>query len=1230
MTIDLSPFASQGQIIYVAFRVDNSGTSPLANYDMLLDNVRVGPATSTNAKITAVAPPVYVQNAGSQPVIVNVSNIGTNPIAAGYTINWNVDGGTSTAYTSTPAIAVGASANVSLGNATLSAGQHTINATMVLSGDVDPSDNTIASPVAVNVATDAIVEDIWPRGSAINTGVQQVYVNIYNQGSTTMSNFSIDWWINDDPTTKHTWTEPTITIAPGEEKNINVGSFNFSDPTQRYKIDARLASAGNLTQSNNSKTVYYNASSTFEDFNEPLGTLPNGWTKEITGPGTPPAQGGFIDNGSPFDNNPANHYIYAEIDYVGARVYTWSPLLNLTAGDKIIVKAHAQATLTHLPPAPGAGKVAFRSGAGQTITEINSATFAQPETYVYTVTVPSGVTGLNQIGLVSGDPGWILPGGSGYGGALNGAGAIPPIFNWDDFSIEANIAYPIIPANLNITNPQPTSATANWNASPNATSYSVQYRRVGTTTWSGPITVSAPTVTANLTGLSQASFYEVQVNASNASGTSEFSGSVIFKTGGTGVSAPIVGYTIQPTCTGLSAGSVTLTGLPATGTWTINKNDGSNTTPAGTGSGATYTVTGLTMGAYTFTVTTSAGTSTPSASVTIGQAKLSQVTFRQIIQPACGGNSTGSFLLTGLPLTGTWTLNPGNIQGTGFYYQVTGAAPNPTGYQYTVSQGSCISDPSQPIIINALPNTPSAPTASSVVQASCSSNGGSVTFNNLPIVDGTTGRSITRVEDGETFTFSANGNGTETWPKQPNGTYTYVVSVNGCAGPASAPITFSPQTGVTLPPIVGTITQPGCSDNKGTVVLSGLTTGDVIYGVYDYSVSATGPTMTVTVAIGQQEIYIYRAGCKSPPVLVTINKPVSTAPGVPRLGTPVNATCQVSTGSIAVDSLPENAVTWIIKNQNNVQLATGTGPATIINGINPGTYTLTVSIGNCPSPATPSFTIAAASPAPGIPSPGTPSGNTVVVNGLPSAGTWALYKTLTSVTPNVTTEVATGTGTSYTVTGLDPGTYTFKVANNNFCISGNSTPVTIGASGLTLNLTAAIQGYLNTTTNRMNMTDKIKVILRANVAPAYAALDSAIVNLDSASLGATMTFHPASTAASYYIVVKHRNSIETWSNPVTFTSTSLSYNFTDAATEAYGNNLIQKGTKFCIYGADVNQDRTIDLKDASPIQNAINNYLAGYLLPTDVTGDHLVDLKDSSVEFNNQSNYVHAQCPICN
>jgi hypothetical protein len=778
------------------------------------------------------------------------------------------------------------------------------------------------------------------------------------------------------------------------------------------------------------------------------------------------------------------------------------------------------------------------------------------------------------------------------------------------------------------------SATANWTLSPGETGYSVRYRIVGAATWSGPITATSTATSVPLpTTLSSGTFYEVQVSASNANGASDYSSSVIFKTLGTGVSAPILSNIIQPSCTGSVTGSVTLGGLPATGTWSIDQFDGATHKPYSS-TGATYTVTGLAMGAYTYTVTQGSSTSAPSASLTINQgdtigAVHSALT---VTQPSCTGAPTGSFTLRDFP-QGQWTLNPGNIVGSGNWYQVTGVQPGK--YLYTVSQGHCTSHVSDTITVNALPATPSAPNVS-VTQPTCTSIGGTVTLSGLPITPPGKQYTITR-SDGQTVMQpnSTGSNSTYAWTKHDQGTYTYKVDILGCQSAASGAATVS-QGGAAPSPTVGTITQPTCSSATGSIPLSGLQSGDAIAMTnYVFSATATGSTYTITnQSQGAHFIYITRGGCSSAPVTAVIN-PQPAAPPTSALivGMVIQPTCQVLTGSVALSGLPFSyGETWTVNRNPGGASITGTGGSVNFSGVPTGTYTFTYTVNgsSCVSPASTAATVNGAASAPGVPSPGTPSGNSVVVSGLPSSGTWALYKTLTSVTPNVTTEVATGTGTSYTVTGLDPGTYTFKVANNNFCISNSSTPVTIAASGLTLNLTAAIQGYLNTTTNRMNMTDKIKVILRANVAPGYTLLDSATVNLDSATLSATMAFHPATTAANYYIVVKHRNSVETWSNPVTFTGGSLSYNFTDAATEAYGNNLIQKGTKFCIYGADVNQDRTIDLKDASPIQNAINNYLAGYLLPTDVTGDHQVDLKDSSVEFNNQSNYVHAQCPICN
>ncbi|WP_164490028.1 MopE-related protein [Runella sp. SP2] len=66
---------------------------------------------------------------------------------------------------------------------------------------------------------------------------------------------------------------------------------------------------------------------------------------------------------------------------------------------------------------------------------------------------------------------------------------------------------------------------------------------------------------------------------------------------------PTIGTITQPTCA-LATGSVALSGLPSSGTWTLTRNPGAVTS---TGTGATTTVSGLSSGTYTFTVTNDVG-----------------------------------------------------------------------------------------------------------------------------------------------------------------------------------------------------------------------------------------------------------------------------------------------------------------------------------------------------------------------------------------------------------------------------------------------------------------------------------------------------------------------------------------------------------------------------------------------------------------------------------------------
>ncbi|MEI8280109.1 MAG: fibronectin type III domain-containing protein, partial [Bacteroidota bacterium] len=84
-----------------------------------------------------------------------------------------------------------------------------------------------------------------------------------------------------------------------------------------------------------------------------------------------------------------------------------------------------------------------------------------------------------------------------------------------------------IPSGLSTANVTTTTATLNWAAVSGAISYNIQYRIVGTTTWSN--TTSA-TNSVSISGLTPGSNYEFQVQTVCASSSSSFSTSGTFTT----------------------------------------------------------------------------------------------------------------------------------------------------------------------------------------------------------------------------------------------------------------------------------------------------------------------------------------------------------------------------------------------------------------------------------------------------------------------------------------------------------------------------------------------------------------------------------------------------------------------------------------------------------------------------------------------------------------------------
>ncbi len=216
---------------------------------------------------------------------------------------------------------------------------------------------------------------------------------------------------------------------------------------------------------------------------------------------------------------------------------------------------------------------------------------------------------------------------------------------------------------------------------------------------------------------------------------------------------------------------------------------------------------------------------------------------------------------------------------------------------------------------------------------------------------------------------------------------------------------------------------------------------------------------------------------------------------------------------------------------------------------------------------------------------------------------------------------STNAGVTYSSNGGTVNTVLHQVTQNNISSLARFT------AGSTLGISLIMEAFYNIPTNNLNMRDTVRAYLR-NTFPPYSLIDSSKAILDSLTFRAAFQFTHAVTG-TYYLQLKHRNSLETWSkNGVGYIQDSiLNYDFTFAASQAYGNNEKLKGTKYCLYSGDVNQDGFIDLSDVLQVYNASSNFATGYVV-TDVNGNSIVDLTDILITFNNANLFVVRKSPL--
>jgi hypothetical protein len=154
----------------------------------------------------------------------------------------------------------------------------------------------------------------------------------------------------------------------------------------------------------------------------------------------------------------------------------------------------------------------------------------------------------------------------------------------------------------------------------------------------------------------------------------------------------------------------------------------------------------------------------------------------------------------------------------------------------------------------------------------------------------------------------------------------------------------------------------------------------------------------------------------------------------------------------------------------------------------------------------------------------------------------------------------------------------------------------------------------------------------------YSSLIYTATNVPLNTNGTASIIVPAMYNGNYYVSVKQANSIETvFANPIQFNVPTITYDLSDLASKAFGDNLKALSGVYAIYAGDISsasgtypsppvKDGVVDLLDAYYIYSSFLNGDFGYF-PGDVNGDGVVDLVDAYMVYSNYLLGIYAITP---
>ena len=585
--------------------------------------------------------------------------------------------------------------------------------------------------------------------------------------------------------------------------------------------------------------------------------------------------------------------------------------------------------------------------------------------------------------------------------------------------------------------------------------------------------------------------------------------------------------------------------------------------------------------------------------------------------------------LVGSPVGGTYSGS--GVSVTGLFTPATAGAGSHV-ITYTYTSGSCTGTATTTINVNALP------TITVTTSATCSTD--LLTYSvGVTVSSGT----VTSTSG------TVNNIGGNLWSINsiPTGTPIILTVTDGNSCLKTLPVTAPDCNCPVIAPPVSGGDKAYCSGNSIPAITASVLAGETVdwySGATGGSALATGTTSYTPLSAGTYyaEARNTTTNCKSS-IRTQITITVNTLP-VPVITGPATA-CVNSMGNVYSTTAGMTNYTWVVSAGGIITSGGGSSNNTVTvtwNTASGQTVSVNYTNSNSCIAAIPTVYNVTVSP---LPVPVITGPATACVN-----STGNVYSTTAGMTNYTWVVSAGGTITSGGGSSNSTVTVTWNTAsgqtvsvnytNSNGCTASAQTVynVTIDDCFKTLNLTSVmLQGLYNSGGTMRQASngsgprwpdgsaDHITVELHS--AGNYLSIVYSATDVPLSTAGNATVSVPASNNGSYYITIKHRNSLETTTyTAISFAGNIINQSFGSRAS-VYGNNLGSSlDGHYLIYGGDVNHDGIVDTGDMNDVDNGSTAILFGYN-SADANGDGIVDTSDMNIVDNNSTAIVIVRLP---